>query len=160
HGVIGNMRTVALVALDGTIDWFCTPNVDSPSVFGSLLDDQKGGHFSLCVTAAEQRYKQLYWPDTNVLITRFLSPDGVAEVEDFMPLGVPEAAGMLVRRARAVRGSLPWALECRPAFDYARAPHQTHAVRNGVIFEGPKLTLSLGGSVPFEIDGGMARARF
>jgi GH15 family glucan-1,4-alpha-glucosidase len=160
HGVIGDLRTVALIALDGTIDWFCTPNVDSPSVFGALLDDRKGGRFALGPAASRLRYKQLYWPDTNVLVTRFLSPDGVAELEDFMPIGIPDAAGMLVRRIRVVRGSLPFALECRPAFDYARARHQTHPIRDGVVFEGPGLTLSLGGSVPFTVEDGAALARF
>jgi GH15 family glucan-1,4-alpha-glucosidase len=160
HGVIGDLRTVALIALDGTIDWFCVPHVDSPSVFAALLDERKGGRFALAPTASVMRYKQLYWPDTNVLVTRFLSPAGVGEVEDFMPMGAPQAAGMLVRRARTVRGSLTFELECQPAFDYARARHQTHAVRDGVIFEGPGLTLSLGGSVPFTIVDGAARARF
>jgi GH15 family glucan-1,4-alpha-glucosidase len=136
------------------------PHVDSPSVFAALLDDRKGGRFALAPKASGVRYKQLYWPDTNVLVTRFLSPAGVGEVEDFMPVGVPEAASMLVRRARTVRGSLTFELECRPAFDYARASHQTHPIREGVVFEGPGLTLSLGGTVPFTFEDGAARARF
>jgi GH15 family glucan-1,4-alpha-glucosidase len=129
-------------------------------VFAALLDDQKGGRFALGPVAEQLRHKQLYWPDTNVLITRFLSPDGVGEVEDFMPIGAPDAAGMLVRRLRTVRGSLTFELDCRPAFDYARARHTTHATPGGVVFEGPGLTLSLGGSVPFTIEDGAARARF
>jgi GH15 family glucan-1,4-alpha-glucosidase len=160
HGIIGDLRTVALVALDGTIDWFCAPNVDSPSVFAALLDERRGGRFALAPLAERLRCKQLYWPDTNVLVTRFLAADGVAEVEDFMPIGVPDAAGMLVRRARAVRGTLTFELECRPAFDYARARHETHAIRDGVMFVAPGMTLSLGGSVPFTIGDGAARARF
>jgi GH15 family glucan-1,4-alpha-glucosidase len=160
HGVIGDLRTVALIALDGTIDWFCTPHVDSPSVFAALLDDRKGGRFSLAPAASNLRYKQLYWPDTNVLVTRFLSPDGVGEVEDFMPMGAPEATGMIVRRARTVRGALPFALECRPAFDYARARHEARPALGGVVFESPGCTLSLGGSVPLTVEDGAAHARF
>jgi GH15 family glucan-1,4-alpha-glucosidase len=160
HGIIGDLRTVALVALDGTIDWFCTPHVDSPSIFAALLDERRGGRFSLAPAASQLRYKQLYWPDTNVLVTRFLSPDGVGEVEDFMPMGTRDGSGMIVRRARTVRGSLPFQLECRPAFDYARARHVARAALGGVVFEGPGLTLSLGGSVPLTIEDGAARARF
>jgi len=83
HGVIGNMRTVALVSVRGAIDWYCFPRFDSPSVFAALLDDEKGGSFSIRPLEDRVIYKQLYWPDTNVLLTRFLSPDGVGEIEDF-----------------------------------------------------------------------------
>src|SRR5947209_4580346 len=101
YGVIGNMRTVALVALNGSIDWFCFPYFDSPSLFAALLDDKKGGRFLLTSTHRHVRFKQLYWPDTNVLVTRFLSPDGVGEVHDFMPIipaGADESANRLIRR--------------------------------------------------------------
>ena len=88
HGIIGNMHTAALVSLDGSIDWLCLPRFDSPSVFGAILDADKGGRFRIAPAAAgELRQKQYYWPDTNVLITRFLHPDGIAEVEDYMPVG-------------------------------------------------------------------------
>ena len=85
HGLIGDLQTAALVTTDGTVDWFCCPRFDSPSVFASLLDERKGGHFALhavddCVT------KQMYLPDTAVLVTRFMSDKGVAEVMDFMPI--------------------------------------------------------------------------
>ncbi len=78
HGIVGDLRTVALVAIDGTIDWFCTPRFDSPTVFGALLDARQGGWFRLGPTEDTVKHKQLHWPDTNVLVTRFLSPDGVA----------------------------------------------------------------------------------
>ena len=86
HGVIGDLHTAALVGIDGTIDWLCLPRFDAPSVFASILDDEKGGHFKLA-PRDYARSHHLYLPDTNVLLTRFLSPDGVAEVTDFMPLG-------------------------------------------------------------------------
>ena len=87
HGVIGDLATVALVGLDGTIDFLCWPRFDSPSVFASLLDEKRGGHFTLAPELDDVRHRQLYLPDTNVLLTRFLSPDGVAEISDFMALG-------------------------------------------------------------------------
>jgi GH15 family glucan-1,4-alpha-glucosidase len=103
HGLIGDLQTAALVSTDGTIDWFCCPRFDSPSAFASLLDHEKGGHFALhavddCVT------KQMYLPDTAVLATRFLSPKGVAEVIDFMPIEKPGIATDHHRVGRAVRG--------------------------------------------------------
>ena len=131
HGIIGNMHSAALVSLDGSVDWLCLPRFDSPSVFGAILDADKGGRFRIAPAAAgELRHKQYYWPDTNVLITRFLHPDGIAEVEDYMPVGPgagPDA--QLVRRVRVVRGRLPLEVECRPAFDYARARHATDGER-------------------------------
>ena len=76
YGLIGDLHTAALVGTDGSIDWLCFPSFDSPSVFGAILDDKKGGRFKISPLAENATYKQVYWPDTNVLITRFLSPDG------------------------------------------------------------------------------------
>src|SRR5579885_2766320 len=108
HGVIGDMHTAALVGVDGTIDWLPFPHFDSPSVFASILDAKKGGFFRIAPVDDDVRCKQLYHPDTNVLITRFLSPDGVGELTDFMPLGRAEehAARSIVRRVCVVRGTL------------------------------------------------------
>ncbi len=123
HGVIGNLHTAALVGMDGTIDWLCLPAFDSPSVFCSILDDEKGGHFRLRPVEYE-RSQQLYLPDSNVLLTRFLSRQGMAEVIDFMPiLSRPGDRPRLVRHVRTVRGSMEFEVECRPAFDYARGGH-------------------------------------
>jgi GH15 family glucan-1,4-alpha-glucosidase len=90
YGLIGDLHTAALVGTDGSIDWLCFPSFDSPSVFGALLDDKKGGRFKISPLAENATYKQVYWPDTNVLITRFLSPDGVGEIADFMPVDEPD----------------------------------------------------------------------
>ena len=87
HGIIGNMRTAALVSLDGSVDWLCLPHFDSPSVFAAILDAEKGGRFRIAPAGDAIRHKQFYWPDTNILITRFLHADGVGEVEDYMPVG-------------------------------------------------------------------------
>src|SRR5215210_8897874 len=106
HGIIGNLYTAALVGKDGSIDWLCLPAFDSPSVFCSILDDEKGGHFSLRPVEYIQS-QQLYLPDTNVLLTRFLSSEGMAEVLDFMPiLAHPEERHRPVRNVRVVRGRM------------------------------------------------------
>src|SRR3954465_2813037 len=109
HGIVGNMHTAALVGVDGSVGWLCLPRFDSPSVFGAILDAEKGGRFRIAPAAAGAvRQKQYYRPDTNVLITRFLHPDGIAEVEDYRPVG-PRAGpdAQLVRRVRGGRGRLP-----------------------------------------------------
>ena len=156
HGVIGNLRTAALVGTDGTIDWLCLPRFDSPSVFGAILDDRIGGRFRVAPAADGLRHEQFYVPDTNVLITRFVGVDRAAEVEDFMPLAASddaEAGDVLVRRVRATRGTVRLRIECRPAFDYARAEHRTSLAGPGVRFVSAGLALELASSVPLTIDG-------
>jgi GH15 family glucan-1,4-alpha-glucosidase len=154
YGVIGNLRTAALVGMDGSIDWLCLPHFDSPSVFAAILDDRKGGRFRIAPACEQLRHKQLYWPDTAILVTRFFHGDGLGQVEDFMPVG-GRAAGPheLVRRLRMVRGTLPFHVECRPAFDYARAPHQCHVGAEGARFDGSGLSIGLAASVPLQRDG-------
>src|SRR3954470_3029984 len=85
HGLIGDLRSVALVGTGGTTDWSCCPSFDAPSVFASILDAERGGRFELAA-AVPARTKQFYFPDTNVLITRFFSEDAVGEIQDFMPI--------------------------------------------------------------------------
>jgi len=118
YGVIGNMRTAALVAMDGSIDWFCLPRFDSPSVFAAMLDDHKGGYFKIAPIAGEPELKQFYWPDTNVLVTRFLSDDEVGELTDFMPVGFVdgEHQDWLIRDVYAARGEVRFRMDSRPAF--------------------------------------------
>jgi GH15 family glucan-1,4-alpha-glucosidase len=151
YGIIGNLRTAALVGMNGSIDWLCWPQFDSPSVFAAILDDRKGGRFSIAPTGEQFRNKQFYWPDTNVLITRFLHEDGIGEIEDYMPV---DSAGMLpselIRRVRVVRGKVAFHLECTPAFDYARAESEVQMHASGARFAGPGLTLGLASSVPLE----------
>lgn len=157
YGIIGNMRTAALVGMDGSIDWLCLPHFDSPSVFAAVLDAQKGGRFRIAPSAGDFRNKQFYWPDTNVLITRFLDADGIGEIEDYMPVGAVGASpDQLVRRVRVVRGKVSFHLECSPAFDYARATPEIHLGEHGARFEGPGLTLGLASSVPLQrVTGGV-----
>ena len=141
YGIIGNLRTAALIAKNGSIDWFCFPRFDSPSVFGSILDQEKGGYYRIYPLVRNLTLKQLYWPETNVLVTRFLSEKGAGEVIDFMPVGkVPddEECGSLIRMVRVIRGSMRFCLECYPAFNYARDPHATRIVDGGAHFHGPE----------------------
>jgi GH15 family glucan-1,4-alpha-glucosidase len=146
YGLIGNLRTVALIGMNGSMDWLCCPYFDSPSVFAAILDEQKGGHFQIAPALAEVTCKQLYWPDTNVLVTRFLSPDGVAEVIDFMPRemrGPGSEEIQIIRRAKAVRGTMILRAECFPAFNYAREPHTLEITQDGVLFHSSRLHLAL-----------------
>jgi GH15 family glucan-1,4-alpha-glucosidase len=163
YGLIGNMHTAALVGIDGCIDWFCFPNFDSPSVFAAILDDRKGGRFQLSPRQDGVICKQLYWPETNVLVTRFLSREGVGEVRDFMPVGTQEGeAGhrWLIRRVHVVRGCMTFHLFCEPAFDYARSSHSTSLTGNGACFDTPELRLVLATSVPLQQDGTAVTATF
>src|SRR3954452_15311806 len=142
YGIIGNLQTVALVGMSGSIDWLCLPHFDSPSVFGAILDEHKGGYFRISPTAERVTKKQVYWPETNVLITRFLLADGVVEVVDYMPVGVKRGAPgfrQLVRRVEAIRGSVPVRVECYPAFNYARDEHRVEIAKGGAVFHSPSL---------------------
>jgi GH15 family glucan-1,4-alpha-glucosidase len=107
HGLIGDLQTAALVTTDGSIDWFCTPRFDSPSVFGALLDSRRGGHFRIKPSADAFATKQMYFPDTAILITRYLTEGGVGELYDFMPISGKTATDRhrLVRMVRCVRGT-------------------------------------------------------
>ena len=162
YGVIGNMRTVALAGTHGSIDWFCFPDFDSPSVFGALLDDAKGGRFRIAPAAESVRRKQFYWPSTNILVTRFFNDEGIVELQDFMPLHPGTVLpGSLYRRLRCVRGEVRFRAECRPAFNYGRQPHQLTLCHHGARFDSPGLSLCLSASVPLrEGDSAAACAEF
>jgi GH15 family glucan-1,4-alpha-glucosidase len=167
YGVIGDLHTAALIGRDGSIDWLCLPRFDSPSLFGALLDDKKGGRFKICATG-EWSTRQMYVPDTNVLITRFVTPDGLAEMYDCMPIEVDEHGAQavvhdLVRVIHGVRGTVELELVCQPAFDYARATHTVSELQHGCLFVSNASEpgqVSLLASIPLTIEGGIARARF
>ncbi|MBV9383616.1 MAG: glycoside hydrolase family 15 protein, partial [Streptosporangiaceae bacterium] len=145
HGLIGDLQTAALVTTDGTVDWFCCPRFDSPSVFASLLDADHGGHFRVAPDRDDYVSKQLYLPDTAILITRFMTPDGVGEVQDFMPVtgGGATDRHRLVRQFRVVRGTMRFRFDVRPGFDYARQPHKLDLSENGAVFESDDMELTL-----------------
>ncbi len=156
HGVIGDLRTSALIGTDGTIDWVCWPHFDSPSVFATILDAERGGSFRLA-PVGEATTKQLYFPDTNVLITRFLSPQGVAEVQDFMSVGGRQR---LIRRVVCVRGEMRFRLACEPRFNYGLDHHQVVVAAGGARFVSPSLSLALGAPVPLLATSTGAHAEF
>src|SRR5262249_6220185 len=163
YGVIGDLHTVALVSMDGSIDFLCLPSFDSPSVFAALLDAERGGRFQIAPKLERATRRQLYLPDTNVLLTRFLHADGVAEISDFMPVEDVGQAHNLVRRAKTVRGELTFQMRCDPRFDYARSPHTAELKgEREVIFvgraEARELVLRLRSSVPMRLEDGAAVA--
>ena len=141
HGVIGDQRSVALVGTDGAIDWYCPERFDGPSVFASILDRRRGGCFRVAPTGPDAHSKQMYLPGTNLLITRFLSPEGVSEVQDFMPLGGDRQR--LIRRVVGVRGRLRFRLELEPRFDYGRVQPAVEPVADGVVFRASGQGLAL-----------------
>ena len=154
YGLIGNMHTAALVGRDGSIDWMCLPHFDSPSVFARILDQHHGGYFRIAPTAPQVTRKQVYWPETNILITRFLLGDGVVEVIDYMPVGLKRGQPgfrQVIRRVEAIRGSVPIRVECYPAFNYARDKHQVELTERGAVFRSPGLSIELDTKVPLEV---------
>jgi GH15 family glucan-1,4-alpha-glucosidase len=146
HGLIGDLQTAALVSTDGTVDWFCCPRFDSPSLFASLLDTDKGGYFRIAPDTSDYVSRQLYFPDTAMLITRFMTEDGVGEVTDFMPVAgeTPTDRHRLVRLLRTVRGTMRFVMEVKPRFDYGRAPHKLEITDDGFVFysNGMQLTFN------------------
>jgi GH15 family glucan-1,4-alpha-glucosidase len=130
HGLIGNMRTTALVSTEASIDFMCFPRIDSPTLFASLLDAKRGGAFSITPAFDAPHAKQMYLPETNVLLTRFMSADAVCEIIDFMPVSsddddLENASNCVIRIVRAIYGTVSLALRCAPRFDYARIGHDT-----------------------------------
>ncbi|MFJ3725601.1 glycoside hydrolase family 15 protein [Streptomyces sp. NPDC090045] len=168
HGLIGDLQTCALVSSEGVLNWFCSPRFDSPSIFAGLLDDSRGGYFAITADVlpgsddelpgtAGVVNQQLYMADTAVLMTRFLTPEGVGEVIDFMPVRDPHTVTdrhQVVRVMRGVRGTARFSLECRPRFDYGRAPHDLTFDGATARFDGPGITAYLQalGPVALEAD--------
>jgi GH15 family glucan-1,4-alpha-glucosidase len=154
YGLIGNMHTAALVGRNGSIDWLCAPHFDSPSIFGRILDEKKGGYFQIAPANDGPVGKQFYLPETNVLLTRFMIDEGVLEVLDYMPVGLNKGeAGFrqLVRRAEVIRGSVTVRVDLHPAFNYARDPHKVELVRNGAVFRSATRTFELTTVHPLQV---------
>ncbi|MEH1165375.1 glycoside hydrolase family 15 protein [Micromonospora sp. CPCC 205539] len=145
HGLIGDLQTAALISKNGTVDWFCAPRFDSPSIFGALLDRRKGGFSQFSPDGVDYTSKQLYLPETPILITRFLSVDGVGELLDFMPVTGEQATDhhRLVRMVRMVRGSMRFRLDCQPRFNYGRDPFELEVYSEGDVFRSATLALTL-----------------
>ncbi len=165
YALIGNLHTVALVGKNGSIDWCCIPRFDSPSVFGAILDTEKAGFFRIAPgEITGMKCQQLYLPETNILLTRFLHADGVAEITDFMPIkevGTPEHEHNLIRSVAVMHGSLSFTLVCRPAFNYGRDPHDVDISRKGATFQHTSFRLNLASPISLEPDGqGGVKATF
>src|SRR6266850_3038491 len=164
YGVIGNMQSIALVGMNGSIDFLCYPEFDSPTVFAALLDDQRGGRFEIRPQLTNMRIRQLYLPDTNVLLTRFLAEEGVAEVTDFMPIEKDsEQPNEIVRMVTVVRGTVTFAMRCQPRFQYARASHRTELGERRALFfpaDDNCPAMSLYSTTDLEQDSGDVVSRF
>jgi GH15 family glucan-1,4-alpha-glucosidase len=164
YGVIGDLNTVALVGLNGSIDFMCFPNFDSPSIFAALLDEHKGGYFKLSPQFKDMKTRQLYLPDTNVLLTRFLSAEGVGEITDFMPVAAQLNGNELIRRVTSVRGNVTFQMSCMPRFNYGRSEHVIERVSDfelTITSSGPDhAILRLVSSVPLAIEGSDITAIF
>ncbi|MFD4599474.1 glycoside hydrolase family 15 protein [Streptomyces sp. NPDC058464] len=165
HGLIGDLRSVALVGSNGTIDWYCSPSFDAPSVFAAVLDAERGGFFALAA-AVPARTKQFYFPDTNVLITRFYTDEGVGEVQDFMPVAGESGESAecerhrLIRRVLCVRGTVPFRVRVAPRFNYGADPHTLRLLGDTALFESAAKSLLLTSTVVLEGDGPDACADF
>ena len=150
HGLIGDLQTAALVTTDGCVDWFCVPRFDSPSVFASLLDADKGGMCRIAPDRDDYVSKQLYLPDSAVLVTRFMTPDGVGEVHDFMPIAGSTVTDRhkLVRNIKMVRGTMKFRIQIKPRFNYGRTKHKLDYSEFGALVHTDDMELSVQGIVP------------
>lgn len=162
YGIVGNLISLALIGLDGSIDWLCLPHVDSPCVFAALLDADKGGRFSLAPTGGWDSTAE-YLPGTNILKTRFRTPSGELQVTDFMPL---PAAGReylerdsheLYRLAEVTRGSLRLAMVFDPRFDYGRARRVLEPRKGALAASGGGAILTLAASRSLSAEGPAGR---
>ncbi len=164
YGIIGDLNTIALVGLNGSIDFMCFPYFDSPSIFAAILDAENGGRFEITPSFDDVKFKQLYLPDTNVLLTRFLSAKGVGEITDFMPVEELFNGKELIRRVTTVRGEVGYRMRCMPRFNYGRSTHKLEGIDDTeVLFISKgedKAILRLKSSVPLQIKDGDVVAEF
>lgn len=163
YGIVGDLRTTALVGINGSVDFMCFPRFDSPSIFCATVDAERGGRFSIRPKLDAPRVLQIYVPDTNVLLTRFLSDDGIAEISTYMTMDDEDSPRALVRRVKSVHGEVEFEMRFAPRFDYARSPHETTRSGEAIRFDekgGQELSLWLCSDVPLEIEEGDAVARF
>lgn len=164
YGIIGDLNTIALIGLNGSIDFMCFPNFDSPSIFAAILDEENGGCFTLNPIFNEHKTKQLYLPDTNVLLTRFLSAEGVSEITDFMPVEELYDGKELIRRVTTIRGEVRYQMKCMPRFNYGRSSHIVTIVsEKEILFTSggdDHTVLRLISSVPLHVNENDAVAEF
>ncbi len=162
HGIIGDMRSAALVNDKGSVDFFCWPEFDSPTIFCSLLDTPEAGIFQLAPDLPDARREQIYLPDTNVLQTRWLSEHAVVEITDLLPIGDDvDALPLLMRRVRVVSGSATFNLRCAVRHDYGRADTQAEMDAKDVTFHATgQPSIRLASDQALQIDAQAAVAQF
>ena len=163
YGVIGDLATSALVSLGASVDFMCFPRFDSPTIFAALLDAERGGRFEIAPVAGQFKNRQRYFPDTNILLTRFLGEPGIAAISDFMAMEHLGHHHNLVRRVKVVRGEIKFRMVCAPKFDYGRAGHTIEKKPGRVYFVPDRKdlpTLLFRSSVPLKIENGAAVAEF
>lgn len=157
YGLIGNLHTTALVSKQGSIDFLPYPRFDSPTVFGALLDKKRGGHFSIEAADQQTNHKQLYLPDTAILLTRYLTDDGIAELTDFMPPQNKKGQFVLVRKLKVIKGKHTFKVELNPRFDYGQHGFNLKKVGEKLILKNShfgKPTLQLMADFEFQEQGG------
>jgi GH15 family glucan-1,4-alpha-glucosidase len=164
YGVIGNMRSIALVGMHGSIDFLCYPDFDSPTVFAALLDDKNGGCFQIEPQLTNMRIRQLYLPDTNTLLTRFLAEEGVAELTDFMPIEKDgKQPNEIIRMVSVIRGNVQFEMHCLPRFNYGRSAHRAEISDRCAMFfpvDGVCPPMSLYSTVALERQSQDVKSRF
>ncbi|UST92027.1 glycoside hydrolase family 15 protein [Pseudomonas siliginis] len=162
HGIIGDMRSAALVNDKGSVDFFCWPEFDSPTIFCSLLDTPQAGIFQLAPDLPDARREQIYLPDTNVLQTRWLSEHAVVEITDLLPIGDDvDALPLLMRRVRVVSGSATFNLRCAVRHDYGRADTRAEMNEKDVTFHAAgQPSIRLASDQALQIDAQAAVAQF
>ena len=162
HGIIGNLRTCALVSVDGVMDFLCWPELDSPSVFTSLLDSKKGGYFSLAPQGNAWRAIQSYLPDSNVLQTRWLSPSSMVELTDFIAINEDATANpVIIRQIKMIYGEAKIELHCSPRFNYASEIPAVTQEKRVYCFKGKQgNAMTLASSVPLTVKAGQLDGEF
>lgn len=155
YGIIGNLKTVALVSLHGSIDFMCAPRFDSPSIFASMLDDKQGGFCAVEPELGDFTSKQLYLPGTAILLTRYFSDAGIAELTDFMPIVQDEKSftSAIVRQVKTIRGSIKFKFSCVPRFGYSKSDYEVEQNSNQIIFncKKEKISIRLTADIPLTV---------
>ncbi|MDT0183643.1 glycoside hydrolase family 15 protein [Microbacterium sp. ARD31] len=160
HGLVGDLRTAALVGTDGTIDWFCPGRFDAPSVFAAILDPDAGS-WRIGPDDPDARSQQYYHPETNILVTRFMTEGGVVEVQDFMPVlraHDPDHRQRLVRRVVGLRGRVDLTMTMAPRPDYGLTEPDLTREDDVVRFADGDVHLALSSTVPLDVDDRSASA--
>jgi Domain of unknown function (DUF5911) len=133
--VIGNMRSIALVGMNGSIDFLCYPEFDSPTMFAALLEQDQGGRFQIELCLTNARIRQLYLPDTNILLTRFWAGEGVVELTEYIPIEQDAAqSNEIIRTVSVIRGNVHFEMRCQPKFMYATSKNRTETCDGCAVF--------------------------